>query len=129
MTRDSPHVCRRADWLVVQDFRSCGTRTHRTGNDVAVKKKKGRTTPTATVSTGNSRPLRPQVLLEAASLTHILWGAHDLSELLVVADHPGQTKVNDLDIPHGSIAGQQNILGLSGGKHTSDVVELGRTGA
>lgn len=47
-------------------------------------------------------------------LTNVLWSSHNLSELPVAADHPGQTKVHDLDVPQRRAAGQQDVLRLTG---------------
>lgn len=47
-------------------------------------------------------------------LTDVLRSSHNLSELLVAADHSGQTKVHDLNVPQRRAAGQQDVLRLTG---------------
>ncbi len=47
-------------------------------------------------------------------LTNVLRSSHNLSELLVAADHSGQTKVHDLNVTQRRAAGQQDVLRLSG---------------
>lgn len=54
-------------------------------------------------------------------LTHVLWCPHDLSQLLVAAEHSGQTKVHDLDVPEGSHGRQKDVLRLGGDTRTRQI--------
>lgn len=54
-------------------------------------------------------------------LTNVFWSSHDLPELLVAADHPGQTKVHDLDVAQRRTAGQQDVLRLSGEETSASI--------
>lgn len=47
-----------------------------------------------------------------AGLTHILWGAQNLSDFCDVVHAPGQAKVHNTNVPKRSGTGQQDVLGL-----------------
>lgn len=77
---DSPQVGRRGDGLVVQDLWSC---------------RKARGSITAALT-----PLERFLgYYRCRLLTHIFWGAENLSELADGAQFTGQAEVYDLNVP------------------------------